>query len=98
MTRGHAPSGQDYLRVRAAALAREQALPSFRPLRDAVRRWVRDERVEKGGSVATVYHLVPRGSVAAYRRAVERAARKSGVRVLVTGPWPAYAFADPLLM
>ncbi len=43
--------------------------------------------------LATVYHLIERGSVAAYSRALaEASSRLSGVRVAVSGPWPAYAF------
>jgi hypothetical protein len=43
--------------------------------------------------VASVYHLIPRASVPAYRRALQSAARDAGVRVIVSGPWPPYAFA-----
>ena len=68
--------------------------PPSTPLRAAVRRWVREERVEKRGGVASIYHLVPRGSVDRYRSALERAARDAGVRMIVSGPWPPYAFAD----
>jgi hypothetical protein len=52
--------------------------------------------VEKRASIATVYHLVPRASAGAYRRALARAAAAEGVRVVISGPWPPYAFADPL--
>jgi hypothetical protein len=82
-------SGTAYLRARAAA----QQVPGFEPLRTAVRRWVRDERLENHGRVASVYHLVPRGAVDAYRAALQRAAAQSGQRVLVSGPYPPYAFA-----
>jgi hypothetical protein len=85
-------SGTAYLRGRAAA----RRVPAFDPLRVAVRRWVRDERVERRGPVATVYQLIPRGSVGAYRRALDRAAAAAGARIVVSGPWPPYAFADPL--
>jgi hypothetical protein len=43
--------------------------------------------------VTTVYHLVPRGSVAAYRRSLSNAAVAAGVQIHVSGPWPAYAFS-----
>jgi hypothetical protein len=87
-------TGMDYLkdRAREAALARD--VPRFEPVRAAVRRWVREERVEKRDNVATVYHLIPRASADAYRRALEAAAEKSGVRLVVTGPWAPFAFAD----
>jgi hypothetical protein len=69
-------------------------VPAFAPLRAAVRRWIRDERVEKHDRVASIYHLVPRGSIDRYTSAIERAAREAGVRMIVSGPWPPYAFAD----
>jgi hypothetical protein len=83
-------SGTQYLRSRQ----REYDVPAFAPLRAAVRRWIRDERVEKRGGVASIYHLVPRGSADRYASAIEKAAREAGVRMIVTGPWPPYAFAD----
>jgi hypothetical protein len=52
--------------------------------------------VDKRGSIATIYHLVPRASAAAYRRALERRAREDdGMKIVISGPWPPYAFADP---
>jgi hypothetical protein len=89
---GPPASGAAYLRGRAEA----QRVPGFEPLRAAVRPWVRDERTERRGAVATVYQLIPRGSVASYRRALDRAAAAAGARIVVSGPWPPYAFADPL--
>lgn len=86
-------TGADYLRLRAQQAAQARSVPQFDPLRAAVRRWVRGERVERRGAVATVYHLVPRRAVDAYRRALERAAQEAGIRVMVSGPWPPYAFA-----
>lgn len=86
--------GTTYLRQRAAAAAREREIPGFDPVRAAVRRWIRDERVEKHPAIASVYHLVPRGSAEAYRQAVVRAASAAGLQVVVTGPWPPYAFAE----
>jgi hypothetical protein len=91
---GERTSGSEYLRSRARAAGSAGDIPQFEPLRAAVRRWVRDERVEQHGGIATVYHLVPRGSVEAYRRAIERKARDTSARLLVSGPWPAYAFSD----
>jgi hypothetical protein len=83
-------SGTSYLRSRQ----REQAVPGFTPLRAAVRRWIREERVEKRPGVASIYHLVPRGSVERYRSALVRAAQEAGVRMIASGPFPPYAFAD----
>ena len=50
--------------------------------------------MEKRQGVASIYHLVPRGSTDRYREAIQRAAADARVRIVVTGPWPAYAFAD----
>jgi hypothetical protein len=83
-------SGTSYLRSRQ----RERAVPAFTPVRAAVRRWVREERVEKHHGVASIYHLVPRGSVERYRSALERAAQDAGLRMIASGPFPPYAFAD----
>lgn len=85
-------SGSSYLRERAAEAAQARQIPGFDPVRAAVRRWVKDERVERQANVASVYHLIPRGSVDAYRAALDRAARKAGLSLRVSGPWPPYAF------
>lgn len=82
--------GRSYLRARQ----REHAVPAFDPLRARVRRWVREERMQKRGNVASIYHLIPVGSVDRYRSALEAAAREADVRMIVSGPWPPYAFAD----
>ena len=81
--------GTSYLRARA----RRHDVPEFAALRAAVRPWVREEYLQKHGSIATMYHLVPRGAVDRYRQAIERVARAEHLRPLVSGPWPAYAFA-----
>lgn len=84
-------TGTAYLRARASLGG---DVPGVDRVREAVRRWVRDERVEQRAGIASVYHLVPRSSVEAYRRSVERVARSdAGLRLVVTGPWPPYAFA-----
>ena len=84
-----AHSGAEYLRARAA-----RDVPQLAQLRPAVRRWVRDERMQMRGSIATVYHLVPRGAADRYRSALERAAREAGIRLRVLGPRLPYAFSD----
>jgi hypothetical protein len=85
--------GRSYLEQRARTA---HDVPEFAPVREAVRRWVKAERVERQGNIATIYHLVPRGSAERYQESIRRAARDGGVRLLVSGPWPAYAFADTL--
>ena len=85
--------GRQFLQQRAA----DMQIPGSQPLRTAVARWVRAERVERhdrGRLAGSLYHLIPRGSAAAYRRAVERAASEARLTMVVSGPWPPYAFAD----
>ena len=82
-----AVTGTEYLASRALSV------PGSEVLRAVVRRWVRDERVEQRASVASIYHLIPRSSVNAYRAALDRVAHDAGMRLLVTGPWPPYAFS-----
>jgi hypothetical protein len=86
--------GTQYLQQRALTAAQAREIPGFAPIRAAVKRWVKDERVEKRAGVATVNHLIPRSSVGAYRSAVERAAERAGLRLIITGPFPPYAFAE----
>jgi len=71
-----------------------QQIPELAPVRTAIRRLVRDERVERRGSIATVHHLIPRAVAGRYRAAVERAAAEKSVRLTVSGPWAPYAFAE----
>jgi hypothetical protein len=86
--------GTQYLQRRMADAAAARAVPAFEPIRAAVRRYIKDERVGKLGGVITINHLVSRAAAARYRDAVERAADHNEVRLIVTGPWPPYAFAD----
>lgn len=86
--------GASYLRERAAEAARARRVPGFDAVRAAVQPFIRDERVDKRGAVASVYHLIPRASAPSYRRALEGAARHAGLRVIVSGPWPPYAFVE----
>lgn len=85
--------GTAYLRGRAAEARRQRHVPGFDAVRARVARFVRGEEVERWPQGATVYHLVPRAAAGAYRAAVERAAADAGLRVVVTGPHPPYAFA-----
>jgi hypothetical protein len=91
---GWSGTGADYLRGRAAAAARARQVPGFEAVRARVGRWVRAERIEHRAGVATIYHLVPRATATSYRTTVERTAAAAGIRCVVTGPWPPYAFAD----
>jgi hypothetical protein len=78
------------LRQRAAAL-RARELDSLRP---SIATWIVEERVERRGGFASVYHLVPRKAADAYRAALEQAAAEQGIRLIVSGPWAPYAFAS----
>jgi hypothetical protein len=86
--------GRRYLETRAAAAAAERQIPGFDPVRAALGRWVRDERVERIRGVASVYHLVPRASVEAYTRAAQAAMTQHSVRAVLSGPFPPYAFTS----
>ena len=93
-TSGSRASGSSYLKGRAAEAARAREIPGFEPVRAAVRGWVREERIERQAAVTSVYHLIPRGSVDAYRAALDRAARTADLRIRVSGPFPPYAFTN----
>lgn len=87
--------GTRYLQQRVA----ETRIPGADPLRAAVARWVRAERTERQSSgplAGTLYHLVPRSAVPAYCRAVGRTAAEGGLTILVSGPWPPYAFSEEI--
>ena len=88
-------SGAKYLEARLADARRAREVPGFEPVQQAVRRWVKDERVEKKETIATVHHLIPRASVEAYTKAVSTAASGAGLRIVLSGPLPPYAFTDP---
>jgi hypothetical protein len=92
--RNKATQGTQYLQERLAILRTAREVPELAPIRPAIRRFVRDERVERRSGVATVHHLIPRATAERYRAAVERAAGQSGVRLSVSGPFAPYAFAD----
>ena len=69
------------------------------PVRNAVSRFVIDERVQagRGGVRLTVFHLVERDDVTAYIRAATGASADiEPWRVSVSGPWPPFAFAPEL--
>jgi hypothetical protein len=85
--------GTRYLMHRAG-VARLEHISDIGVLRAAVKPWIRAERADAHAGVATVYHLVPRTSVPRYQEAIARAAAAAHMRVQVSGPWPAYAFAE----
>ena len=85
--------GREYLRARLRESTVQRKVPGFEPVRSAVARWVRDERVEHRDGISTVYHLIPRAAAERYRTASQRAAAAAGLPAVVSGPWPPYAFA-----
>lgn len=87
-------SGRQYLEDRRRALVPE--LPAeARAVVDAVRPFAVRERQEPGaaGLLATIYHLVPVADTAAY---ASRAAALPSSTVIVSGPWPPFAFTPQL--
>lgn len=87
-------SGAAYLRSRAGHARRLVMWPPCVELRRVAIGWIRAELIEERQGVVSVYHLIPRRAAAPYRRAVE--GELSGLRAKVTGPFPPFAFADPL--
>jgi hypothetical protein len=86
-------TGTAYLKSRSERASRPARHHLVEHLRHAVRRWVRDERVEQRGRVISVYHLVPRGGVDAYLGVARRAAAAVPGRIIISGPCAPYAFA-----
>jgi len=85
-------SGAAYLRSRALAAMHESEVAALGPVLAAAKPWVRAQRVEKRGEVASVFHLVPRERVDAYANAVLAAAGSARIEAALSGPFPNYAF------
>jgi hypothetical protein len=96
-----APGGPGARYLAERARAQRSAEDALAPLRPVLDRFVTAERVERHETpplVASVYHLLARGSAPAYTAAVERAVRAlPEIRVTVSGPWAPYAFAPESL-
>jgi hypothetical protein len=91
--------GTTYLARRAREDAASQAAPELEPLREAFAPIVAAERIarhDQGALILTAYHLIPRGAAATYRRLLRRHAAALLGRVVLSGPWPPYAFAPEL--
>ena len=85
--------GTRYLEARRREIERSRSLPEIQPLLDRLRPWLRAERIERkpsGSLLGSVYHLVRKEDVPAYLAAVRES------QVVVSGPWPPYAFAPGL--
>jgi len=90
--------GTRYLAGRRQAQAWARRVPELDPVRGQLEALVREERAERHDRpplLATVQHLIRRGTGARYIEAIDAArAALRPWRVSVTGPWPAYAFAE----
>jgi hypothetical protein len=87
-------SGTAYLHSRAGVARRLAGWEPCAELRRVAKRWIKAEVIEERNGVVSVYHLVSRADAASYRRAVEAATLAPQPRV--TGPFPPFAFVDPL--
>ncbi|HVG06126.1 MAG TPA: GvpL/GvpF family gas vesicle protein [Thermoanaerobaculia bacterium] len=86
--------GTRYMEARRREIERARSLPEIEPLLGRLRSLVQAERIERkeqGALLGTVYHLVRREDVPAYKEALRE---EDGVTV--SGPWPPYAFAPGL--
>jgi hypothetical protein len=79
------------------SLRRSRSVPALDPLRAALGPLVRAERTEPHGGplIASVYHLIDRGTAPEYLRTL--AGVSLPVRVSPTGPWPVWSFAPEAL-
>ena len=86
--------GARYLRRRRAELAPRPG-PAVRAIGRAVRDLRSAERraTSRDGAVTTLFHLVWRGTSRAYRARLRRLSLPSGLDIVVSGPFPPYAFA-----
>ncbi len=91
---GQAATGRAYLEARAKADASPPELTALASAAGALQRDVRIERAQQPGFLGSIYHLIERGRAEEYRTTIERAAAAhQTLRVMITGPLPAYAFA-----
>jgi hypothetical protein len=91
--------GTAYLTRRARAQALAESAPELEPLRGGFTDLIAAERIvrhDQRPMVLTAYHLIPRDAATAYRRLLRRHAGALGHRVVVSGPWPPYAFVPEL--
>jgi hypothetical protein len=95
VTSGGGP-GTRYLDARRLARRWAHRVPELEPARQRLGDLVREERAERHDRpplVATVQHLIPRGTGPRYLDEIDAARHLLRPwRVSATGPWPAYAF------
>jgi Gas vesicle synthesis protein GvpL/GvpF len=86
--------GTRYLESRARLKTASPELIAVSRAPGQLQRDVRVQPAHQFGLHGSVYHLIERGRAVEYRSAVDQAAAGlHGVRVIVTGPFPPYAFA-----
>jgi hypothetical protein len=94
---GEQGPGTRYLEARRRRAHCDAAVPELGPLRPWLAPLVRAEAAQRHDAaplLASVYHLVDRGTAPAYLEAVAVGAPAlAPVRASATGPWPPYAFA-----
>jgi hypothetical protein len=90
-----ASTGREYLERKQREMASPELSHRVRPYLRRLHPFVVRERTVNGtGSIlATAYHLVDVGAVAAY---VDAAARVGPLQIMLTGPWPPFAFTPDL--
>ena len=90
-------SGTDYLR-RAARLMKPPAPAVWRPIRSKLKPLVAAERYQPATASApeSLYHLVARTDATSYQRLGDELA-SAGRKMLLTGPFPPFAFTPELL-
>jgi hypothetical protein len=94
---GAPTTGTQFLETRRARA--HYIPPEAETIRSVLGRFAAAERVEPGerGLLVTVFHLVPRDELNAYReQASVLQSRLASHQVTVTGPWPAFAFGPKL--
>ncbi|HEU5184492.1 MAG TPA: GvpL/GvpF family gas vesicle protein [Gemmatimonadaceae bacterium] len=102
---GRAVSGREYLERVAATHREERNLLAEEGIvrehiSSAVRELVRAESfagAAAGSSLMTVSHLIPRGHIENYRRAIGALrADQPSLAIMVSGPWAPYSFAEAI--
>jgi hypothetical protein len=84
------PSGAEYLR------ARTKRTEAARLLHEPLAFLARESKVQQGPELLRAAYLVDRDAVEAFVGLVKRLQdTHEGLRVLCTGPWPPYSFAQP---
>lgn len=102
---GRAASGREYLERVAVTQRQERNLLAEagiarERIRSAVRDLVRAESfagAAAGSSMITVSHLIPRGHIEHYRRAIGALREdQPSLAIMVSGPWAPYSFAEAI--